>query len=186
MFGGDRDGCAENQTALFKAVHVLHKQVIDAHAPALVGDLLAAFNGQHRHQVAVLVHQLEHFLINKGAVGEDREDNVGIAGSRLDDILTHQRLTASQHNKADAQFICFGEDLFPLFLRKLLHRRRIDGGIRMAGITSGAVQVAAGSDGSDQKARHMQAFLFQLQSPFGGLLAGQRKLRHKGSFFGIL
>ena len=104
------DGSAEDQAAALKFVHVANEAFIDALAAPRVGDLLLPFYAHNGDQVAAAVKKRKVALVDKGAVGEDREKNIRLLSGSFDDISSEHGLAAGQQDKADAELISLFED----------------------------------------------------------------------------
>ena len=165
VFGGDRDRRTEDQAVFLEFLHVCHQALVDAGAPAGVGDLAPALDAQNRDEVAARIEQAEITLVHKGAVGEDGEEDAAHFSRCLHDVAADHRFAAGQEDEADAQLLRLAEDPQPFLARELIHGGRVIRRPAAAGIAARAVEVAAAGDAGDQKARNVQALLFQLQPP---------------------
>ena len=169
-FGGDLpdvlgrhgDGRAVDQSPAVQLVHVLHQAIVDPLAAARVGHGLLALDAHDRDEVAAAVEQVKIPLVHEGAVGKDREQDVGALARRLDDVPPQHGFAACEQDKADAELVGFAEDLEPFLAGQLLHGRGVHGRVVAAGIAARAMQVALARDACDQKRGNVQSVILSL------------------------
>ena len=100
-------------------------------------------------QVAAAVKQGKIALVDEGAVGKDREQDVLALACGFDDVAAKKRLTPRQQNKADAEVVRLAEDAEPLLAAELRHRLRVHRCVIAARVAARAVEIALAGDAGD-------------------------------------
>ncbi len=112
---GVAGGDAEGQAALLQNLHGANDLLVHAVAPAAIGGLLEALQGDGRHKVLDPQHIIGKLLVDQGAVGEAQECAVVVLLAQANEILLpHHRLAAGVNVQIYAQLLALLNDIVDL------------------------------------------------------------------------